>query len=171
MSLKHSACHTFRASGHLRWAPFRDSFSSVFGAARFIEDLQKGFKSMAGITYLSYGHVGRICFLYCPTTLKAWQALYFRDIYGVILCVFLCFLDVFLFYIFWESGELTQIPFFVQNMHLFCPFWEPFGSLRATFGRLLVTKVVQRVPNATQRLQDSPKRFRKDEMARLSQEV
>ena len=28
MSLKHSACHTFRASGHLRWAPFGDSFLS-----------------------------------------------------------------------------------------------------------------------------------------------
>ena len=26
MSLKHSACHTFRASGHLRWGSFRDSF-------------------------------------------------------------------------------------------------------------------------------------------------
>ena len=30
MSPKHSACHTFRASGHLRWAPFRYSFRSVF---------------------------------------------------------------------------------------------------------------------------------------------
>ena len=30
MSLKHSACHTFRASEHLRWAPFRDSFRRVF---------------------------------------------------------------------------------------------------------------------------------------------
>ena len=28
MSLKHSACHTFRASGHLRWDPFGDSFLS-----------------------------------------------------------------------------------------------------------------------------------------------
>jgi hypothetical protein len=28
MSLKHSACHTFRASGHLHWAPFGDSFLS-----------------------------------------------------------------------------------------------------------------------------------------------
>ena len=55
-----------------------------------------------------------------------------------------------LFYIFWESGELTQIPFLVQNMHIFCPFWEPFGSLRATFGRLLVTKVVQRLQKVSQ---------------------
>ena len=28
MSLKHSACHTFRAPGHFRWDPFGDSFSS-----------------------------------------------------------------------------------------------------------------------------------------------
>ena len=30
MSLKHSACHTFRASGHLRRGPFGDSFSNFF---------------------------------------------------------------------------------------------------------------------------------------------
>ena len=30
MSLKHSACHTFRASGHFRWGPFGDAFLSVF---------------------------------------------------------------------------------------------------------------------------------------------
>ena len=35
-------------------------------------------------------------------------------------------------------------------MHLFCHFWEPFGSLRATFGRLLVTKVVQRLQKVSQ---------------------
>ena len=26
MSLKHNACHTFRASEHLRWGSFRDYF-------------------------------------------------------------------------------------------------------------------------------------------------
>ena len=71
MSLKHSACHTFRVSGHLRWAPFRDSFSSVFGAARFIEDLRKGFKSMAGVVKVYYGDCRSIRFLFCLTTLKA----------------------------------------------------------------------------------------------------
>ena len=35
-------------------------------------------------------------------------------------------------------------------MHIFCHFWEPFGSLRATFGRLLVTKVVQRLQKVSQ---------------------
>ena len=30
----------------------------------------------------------------------------------------------------------------LQKNFLFNHFWEPFGSLRATFGRLLVTKVV-----------------------------
>ena len=35
-------------------------------------------------------------------------------------------------------------------MHLFCNFWELFGNLRATFGRLLVTKVVQRLQKVSQ---------------------
>ena len=30
-------------------------------------------------------------------------------------------------------------------------FWEPFGSLRATFGRLLVTKVPQRRQKVVQK--------------------
>ena len=34
---------------------------------------------------------------------------------------------------------------------LFVHFWEPFGSLRATFGRLLVTKVSQRLQKVTKK--------------------
>ena len=30
MSLKHTACYTFRASDHLRWDPFGGSFLIVF---------------------------------------------------------------------------------------------------------------------------------------------
>ena len=45
MSLKHSACHTFKASGHLRRAPFRDSFRrvlfNVFSGLYRIKKLQK----------------------------------------------------------------------------------------------------------------------------------
>ena len=49
--------------------------------------------------------------------------------------------------------------------------WEPSGHLWETFGDQGGPKAPKSVPNATQRLQDSPKRLPKDEMARLSQEV
>ena len=49
--------------------------------------------------------------------------------------------------------------------------WEPSGHLWETFGDQGGPKAPKSVPNATQRLQDSPKRLRKNEMARLSREV
>ena len=51
------------------------------------------------------------------------------------------------FYILWESGEYTQI----QKKCRFGHFWEPFGSLRDTFGRLLVIKVAQRRQKVSQK--------------------
>ena len=59
---------------------------------------------MAGVVKVHYGECRPICFLYCPTTLKAWQALYLRDIYGVIRICFLvffrgfCFFNFFMFF-------------------------------------------------------------------------
>ena len=65
--------------------------------------------------------------------------------------------DSYVFFVFFdvcflgESGEFTQIPFLVENMHLFGHFRKPFGSLRGTFGRLLVTKVTQRLQKVSQK--------------------
>ena len=39
----------------------------------------------------------------------------------------------------------------LQKGSLFGHFREPFGSLRGTFGRLLVTKVPQRLPKVSQK--------------------
>ena len=39
----------------------------------------------------------------------------------------------------------------LQKSSLFGHFWEPFGSLRGTFGRLLVTKVPQRLQKVSQK--------------------
>ena len=64
------------------------------------------------------------------------------------------------FRVFWEPfwpHAPKRLPFLVQNMHLFCSFWEPFATLRATFGRLLVTKVVQRLQKVSQKRPNGPK--------------
>ena len=39
----------------------------------------------------------------------------------------------------------------LQKDNIFSFFWEPFGSLRANFGRLLVTKVSQRLLKVVQK--------------------
>ena len=75
--------------------------------------------------------------------LKVWQALYLRHICGS------TFRYRF-FTFFWTPRNSRKSFFFVKNMHTFCYFWDPFGSLRATFGRLLVTKVVQRLQKVSQ---------------------
>ena len=49
--------------------------------------------------------------------------------------------------------------------------WEPSGHLWETFGDQGAPKARKSVPKAIQRLQGSPKRLRKDDMARLSREV
>jgi len=73
------------------------------------------------------------------TPLKVWQALYLRHICG---CTFR-----------YRFFTLFRIP---RNTHnskkssLLGHFWKPFGSLRATFGRLLVTKVPQRLQKVSQ---------------------
>ena len=46
-------------------------------------------------------------------------------------------------------------------MHFFCHFWEPFGSLRGTFGRLLVTKVPQRLQKVFQKQPNGSKAAQK----------
>ena len=62
-------------------------------------------------------------------------------------------------------------PKYTPFLLLLGALWEPSGHLWETFGDQGGPKAPKSVPNATQRLQDSPKRLRKDEMARLSQEV
>ena len=49
--------------------------------------------------------------------------------------------------------------------------WELSGHLWETFGDKGGPKAPKSVPKATQRLQGSPKKLRKDGMTRLSQEV
>ena len=99
----------------------------------------------------------RICFLYCPTTLKAWQALHLRDIYGVIRICFFGVFDTLVFDVFLDSVYYTQIHFLFENMHLCGHFREPLGSLRDTFGRLLVTKVPQRLQKVVQKRSNGSK--------------
>ena len=82
----------------------------------------------------------RICFLYCPTTLKAWQALYLRHICG---CTFR-----YRFFTFVRNPWNTHKS---KKSSLLAHFWEPFGSLRGTFGRLFVTKVPQRFQKVVQK--------------------
>ena len=106
---------------------------------------------------MHYGDLVPICFLYCPTTLKAWQALYLRDIYEVIRMCFFGVFQTFFFDVFLDSVEYTQIHFLVENVHLFGHFREPLGSLRGTFGRLLVTKVAQRLQKVSQKRPNGPK--------------
>ena len=146
MSLKHSACHTFRASGHLRWAPFRDSFRSVFSmffsSLCRVKKLQKhgrharmsyggkcfyllsllshNAKSMAGATLEGY--------------LRVQKNMFFRCFLGT---VFLHFLEIRVIH-----TTPKKAPFLAH-------FWEPFGSLRAAFGRLFVTKMPQRLQKVT----------------------
>ena len=54
-------------------------------------------------------------------------------------------LNVEVFFLFFGS-LLGQM---LQKSTLFCHFWEPFGSLRGTFGRLFVTKMPQRLQKVT----------------------
>ena len=51
------------------------------------------------------------------------------------------------FFVFFGAllGHMLQKSWFFGN------FWEPFGSLRGTFGRLLVTKVPQRLQKVVQK--------------------
>ena len=131
---------------------------------------------MAGMHGLVMGVNAPICFLYCPTTLKAWQALYFRNIYGVIfMCVFvflLCTVRVLAFFVNLRNTHNSNKKLFFGS--LLGAFWEPSGNLWETFGDQGTPKAPKSVPKATQRLQGSPKApksVRKDEMARISQEV
>ena len=102
---------------------------------------------MAGVSRMHYWDLARICFLHCPTTLKAWQALYLRDFYvRKKTCLFDFFRYRFLRF-FGNPGNTHKSKIFF----LLGDFWEPFGSLRATFGRLLVTKVPQRLPKGSQK--------------------
>ena len=75
------------------------------------------------------------------------------------------------FYILWESGEYTQIQKKMSFWSLLGALWEPSGHFWKTFGDQGAPKVPKSVPKAIQRLQGSPKRLRKDDMARLPQEV
>jgi len=74
------------------------------------------------------------------TPLKVWQALYLRHICG---CTFR-----------YRFFTLFRIP---RNTHnskkssFLAHFWEPFGSLRATFGRLFVTQMPQRLQKVSQK--------------------
>ena len=45
----------------------------------------------------------------------------------------------------------TLLGHMLHKIYLFSYFWEPFGNLRATFGRLLVTKVLQRLQKVSQK--------------------
>ena len=51
------------------------------------------------------------------------------------------------FVFFWNPGNTHKS----KKSSLFGHFWEPFGSLRDTFGRLLVTKVPQRFQKVSQK--------------------
>ena len=74
-----------------------------------------------------------------------------------------------LFRVFWEPlgpHAPKKLPFWSLPGAL----WESSGHLWETFGDQAAPKAPKSVPNATQRLQGSPKSLRKDDMARLSQE-
>ena len=60
------------------------------------------------------------------------------------------------------SGSPGAIKSFLKH------FLEPLGHLWETFGDPGGPKASKSVPKATQRPQGSPKRLRKDDMARLS---
>ena len=75
-----------------------------------------------------------------------------------------------LFRVFWDPfgpHAPKKLPFW----SLPGPLWEPSGHLWETFGDPGAPKASKSVPKATQRLQGSLKRLRKDDMARLPQEV
>ena len=59
---------------------------------------------------------------------------------------------------FFENPQHTAPP---QKNILFGYFWEPFGSLRDTFGRLLVTKVPQRLQKVSQKRPNGSKASQK----------
>jgi hypothetical protein len=59
----------------------------------------------------------------------------------------LCFSDV----VFEGFLKILNIPRRPKKSALFGHFWEPFGSFRDTFGRLLVTKVPQRLQKVFQK--------------------
>ena len=56
----------------------------------------------------------------------------------------------------------TLLGRMLQKGSFFCHFHEPFGSLRGTFGRLLVTKVAQRLQKVSQKRPNGPKAPQKD---------
>ena len=95
---------------------------------------------MAGVSRMHYGDLVPICFLYCPTTLKAWQALYLRHI---------C--DCNSRYPFFTLFGIPRNTHNSKKRSFLAHFWEPFGSLRGTFGRLFVTKMSQRLRKVTQK--------------------
>ena len=74
------------------------------------------------------------------TPLKVWQALYLRHICG-------CTFRYRFFTFFWNPRNTHNS----KKMSFLAHFWEPFGSLRGTFGRLLVTKVAQRLQKVSQK--------------------
>ena len=74
------------------------------------------------------------------TPLKVWQALYLRQICG---CTFR--------YRFFTLFGIPRNTHNSKKSSFLAHFWEPFGSLRGTFGRLLVTKVGQRLQKVSQK--------------------
>ena len=56
----------------------------------------------------------------------------------------------------------TLLGRMLQKSTLFCHFREPFGSLRATFGRLLVTKLPQRLQKLSQKRPNGSKAPQKE---------
>ena len=89
---------------------------------------------------MSYGDFAKIC----RAPLKVWQALYLRHICG---CTFR-----YRFFTFFGNPRNTHKS---KKSSFLCHFWEHFGSLRGTFGRLLVTKVAQRFQKVSQKRTNS----------------
>ena len=74
------------------------------------------------------------------------------------------------FRVFWEPFG-PDAPKKHAFWSLLGALWESSGHLWETFGDQAAPKAPKSVPKATQQLQGSPKRLRKDDMARLPQEV